>query len=262
MSTSKTREIGLVDGLAMSAGLNKDEFRNTLLNTVMPGGVTEAQLTAFLMVAEKYDLNPITKEIYAFPSKGGINPIVSIDGWLKIINSNPQFDGMEFIDDIVDGTLFSVTCKIFRKDRGHHTAVTEYMGECKDKTGKSIPWKNWPARMLRHKATIQAARYAFGLSGIVDEDEAKRIKYSEDSKVSYDSDNIQPDPEPAKKEQDVLKDYPDSRFQKNKPIWEERIITGKDTAQTIIDSISEKYELSENQINKINQLNPIDQGDL
>jgi len=29
--------------------------------------------------------------------------------------------------------------------------------------------------MLRHKATIQAARYAFGFSGIVDQDEAERI---------------------------------------------------------------------------------------
>lgn len=29
--------------------------------------------------------------------------------------------------------------------------------------------------MLRHKATIQAARYAFGFSGIVDPDEAERI---------------------------------------------------------------------------------------
>ena len=30
--------------------------------------------------------------------------------------------------------------------------------------------------MLRHKATIQAARYAFGLSGIYDEDEAQRMR--------------------------------------------------------------------------------------
>jgi len=30
--------------------------------------------------------------------------------------------------------------------------------------------------MLRHKATIQAARYAFGLSGIIDPDEAERFE--------------------------------------------------------------------------------------
>jgi hypothetical protein len=33
-----------------------------------------------------------------------------------------------------------------------------------------------PKRMLRHKALIQAARIAFGFSGIYDEDEATRIK--------------------------------------------------------------------------------------
>src|SRR5690606_21577300 len=70
------------------------------------------------------------------------------------------------------GKLSAVTCRIFRKDRSRHTAVTEYLNEC---AGTSEPWKKWPARMLRHKAAIQCARYAFGLSGIVDPDEAERI---------------------------------------------------------------------------------------
>lgn len=165
----------LIATLAQSANLEPNEFRQTLMATVMPGNVSNEQFTAFLMVAKKYDLNPITKEIYAFPSRGGIQPIVSIDGWLKIINSHEQFDGMEFTDNLSDGRLVSVTCKIFRKDREHPTEVTEYMDECKDQSGKSEPWKRWPARMLRHKATIQAARYAFGLSGIYDPDEAERI---------------------------------------------------------------------------------------
>jgi hypothetical protein len=124
-------------------------------------------------VAKQYNLNPILKEIYAFPAKGGgIMPIVSIDGWLNIINSHPQFDGMEFHDVIENGELVSVTCRMYRKDRTHPTEVTEYLNECKQGTD---PWKKWPARMLRHKATIQAARYAFGFSGIYDEDEAKRM---------------------------------------------------------------------------------------
>ena len=45
------------------------------------------------------------------------------------------------------------------------------MAECKRNTD---PWRQWPNRMLRHKATIQAARYAFGFSGIADPDEAER----------------------------------------------------------------------------------------
>ena len=79
---------------------------------------------------------------------------------------------MEFVDSVDNGALIAVTCRIYRKDRQHPVEVTEYMAECKRNTD---PWKQWPARMLRHKATIQAARYAFGFSGIVDPDEAERI---------------------------------------------------------------------------------------
>ena len=178
LQTSDVSSTGLIASLSHSAGLDPAEFTNTLKKTVMPGNITNEQFIAFLMVAKKYDLNPITKEIYAFPAKGGIQPIVSIDGWLKIINSDKQFDGMEFVDGMVDGQLVSVTCRIFRKDRTHATELTEYMSECNRGTQ---PWKDYPARMLRHKATIQCARYAFGLSGIYDPDEGERIAESVDT---------------------------------------------------------------------------------
>ena len=155
-------------------------FVNAIKATVMPNNASTEQVAAFLMVAHEYSLNPLTKEIYAFPSRGGIQPIVSIDGWLKMINSHPQFDGMEFSDSIDDeGDLLSVTCRIYRKDRGRHTEATEYMSECFRDTD---PWKKWPRRMLRHKAAIQSARYAFSFSGIIDEDEYGRLKDLPDNK--------------------------------------------------------------------------------
>jgi transposase len=80
---------------------------------------------------------------------------------------------MEFRDALdANGKLVSVTCRMFRKSRSHPTEVTEYMAECLRATDV---WKNWPARMLRHKATIQAARYAFGFAGIYEPDEAERM---------------------------------------------------------------------------------------
>ena len=61
------------------------------------GEVSDAQLAALLIVAGQYGLNPWTKEIYAFPDKkNGIVPVVGVDGWARIINEHPQFDGMEF----------------------------------------------------------------------------------------------------------------------------------------------------------------------
>lgn len=134
---------------------------------------TREEFAAFLLVAKEYGLNPLTKEIYAFADRGGIVPIVGVDGWANIINSHPAFDGMDFIDHADDkGQIGAITCRMHRKDRSHAIEATEYLAECKRSTE---PWGKWPRRMLRHKAMIQAARYAFGFAGIYDPDEADRI---------------------------------------------------------------------------------------
>lgn len=160
--------------LSMDPAAVKNLMVNTLMKAKNNGRVSDEELMVFMSIANEYKLNPLSKEIYAFNNRGAIQPIVSVDGWLKIINSHPQFDGMEFEDHQDDaGALQAITCRIYRKDRSRHTEVTEYLSECQ---GASEPWKKWPARMLRHKATIQAARYAFGLSGIVDPDEAERME--------------------------------------------------------------------------------------
>ena len=77
-----------------------------------------------------------------------------------------------------NGKLAAITCRMYRKSRTRPTEVTEYMAECARETE---PWKKWPARMLRHKALIQCAGYAFSLSGIFDEDEAERIASTQPS---------------------------------------------------------------------------------
>ena len=163
----------LMVAMASKYEMEPAAFNAMLKATVMPGNVSNEQLAGFLVVAQQYDLNPLTKEIYAFPSKGGIQPIVSIDGWMKMINSHPQFDGLEFQDLTDGGKLVAITARMYRKDRAHPVEVTEYMSECRRETPT---WKQWPARMLRHKAAIQAARYAFGFSGIMDPDEAARMQ--------------------------------------------------------------------------------------
>lgn len=162
---------------ALAARLNIDpgEMQNIVMATVMPNGgkgVTNEQFVSFVAVANNYGLDPLKKEIYAFPAKGGgIQPIVSIDGWLNIINTHPDFDGMTLDEkfDQQSGEIFSVTCSIFKKDIKHPTVITEYLAECFRNTE---PWKK-KIRMLRHKATIQCGRYAFGLSGIMEQDEAE-----------------------------------------------------------------------------------------
>lgn len=163
---------GVIADMADRYGMDPAAFERTLRATVIPADTSKEQFAAFLLVAKEYGLNPIIKQIYAFPAKsGGIQPIVSIDGWIAMTANHAQFDGMEFDDHIEEGKLTAITCRMYRKDRSRPVSVTEYMSECRRETDT---WKRWPARMLRHRATIQCARYAFGFSGIVDPEEFDR----------------------------------------------------------------------------------------
>jgi phage recombination protein Bet len=173
------RRVSLVEKFAAKYSIEPEKMMTTLKQTafkVKDGDppVTNEQMAALLIVADQYNLNPFVKEIFAFPDKsGGIVPVVGVDGWSRIINEHPQFDGMDFhFPDETDSVPAWIECAMHRKDRVHPIVVREYMVECKRNT---IPWNSHPRRMLRHKAIIQAARVAFGYSGVYDEDEAERI---------------------------------------------------------------------------------------
>jgi len=164
-----------------------DALKATAFKQSGGGSISNEQMMALLIVADHHGLNPFTREIFAFPDKGGIVPVVSVDGWSRILNDHAQMDGVEFIDA---ETMTKhggkevpewIECVIYRKDRSKPTRVRERFAEVSRDTQ---PWKSHPARMLRHKALIQCARVAFGFSGIYDEDEAQRI--------------VQPEQPPAK----------------------------------------------------------------
>jgi len=156
----------------------------TLKATAFKECKTNEQFVSAVIVANTYRLNPILKEMYAFPSKGGaVIPIVSVDGWISLINRQADLDGMELIENRGDdGAVESITCKIYNKNRKIPTITTEYMSECCDNTKDT--WKRWPIRMLRHKSLIQCARIAFGFSGIYDPDEGERIIQSQEGEMN------------------------------------------------------------------------------
>lgn len=136
---------------------------------------TNEEFLALVVTANSYDLNPVLRELYAFPKKGGgIVPVVSVDGWLKIINRQKNFDGMEVeVFHGEDGVPTHATCIIWIKDRNHPVKITEYYAECFRDTE---PWRQMPSRLLRHKAVKECGRVAFGIGGLFDEDEAEAIR--------------------------------------------------------------------------------------
>lgn len=165
-----TADLPVIRAMAESYGLDASAFVFTFKAVAMPQPHTDPEFVACCMVAHQHGLNPLTKEIYFMKTKGGaIQPIVSVDGWLRKVNEHPQFDGMEFVDHIdAGGKMTACTVVIYRKDRKHPTRVTEYLEECK---GTSEPWKKTERRMLRHRTLTQGARYAIGFAGLMDRDE-------------------------------------------------------------------------------------------
>jgi phage recombination protein Bet len=145
--------------------------------------VSNEEMMALMVVADQYKLNPFTKEIYAFSDKkrGGIVPVVSVDGWARIINEHPQLDGIEFAysPETVEHKKKTchawIDCIMSRKDRSKPTIVREFFAEVVRSANFETPWDTHPNRMHRHKALIQCARVAFGFAGIYDPDEAERI---------------------------------------------------------------------------------------
>lgn len=169
--------------MAEKYGVDEDVFIKTLMATAfkLPDRngqaqqVTKEQLMMLLQVAEEHNLNPWTREIYAFIGQGGaVVPIVGVDGWIRKIQETKLVDGIKFENGPTESGIPEwITCRIKRKDQTEWVEVTEYFRECFRE--KSAPWREMPHRMLRHKALIQCARYAFGFGGVYDEDEGARI---------------------------------------------------------------------------------------
>ena len=172
--------------MASRCNVDPAKLHQTLKSTVFKGA-TDEEMLALVVTANTYQLNPLLKEMYAFPKKGGgIVPMVGVDGWLKIANRQDNYDGMS-VEVFGDGkTPTHATCEIYLKNRAHAVKVTEYFEECKRNTD---PWNQMPRRMIRNKVMIQAIRVAFGIGGIFDEDEATDIAGTR---------NVTPRPAPAK----------------------------------------------------------------
>lgn len=192
----------LITRIAARYGVDSRKLYETLKATAFKqrdgSAPTDEQMMTLLIVADQYGLNPFIREIYAFPDRqNGIIPVVSVDGWSRIINEHPQYDGIEFVyaDKMVkmpgakvDAPIW-IEAVIYRKDRSRPIRVREFLDEVyrapfqgKARTGAYTvdgPWQTHTKRQLRHKSLIQCSRIAFGFTGIYDQDEAERIREME-----------------------------------------------------------------------------------
>lgn len=167
IAASKSRSA--LETLAARLSVSPSVLQQTLMATVFKG-CSNSEFVALVIIANAHDLNPLLREIYAFPKKGGgIQAIVGYDGWIKIANNHPQFDGIEFLHVEDDkGNLKAIEGVLYRKDRKYPTKKMVYLREFKRNTD---PWNNAPAHMLDVRCFCQTVRLGLGVSLGVEGDE-------------------------------------------------------------------------------------------
>lgn len=131
---------------------------SALRNSIAPG-LTDAEFQLFSEMCRATGLNPALKEIWAIKAGGRLQLMTGINGFLKIANAHPQFDGIETsFEKDERGILIAATAKVHRKDRKYPAVATAYLSEY----AKPTPiWKQMPSIMLAKCAKALAIREAF-----------------------------------------------------------------------------------------------------
>ncbi|AQX20182.1 RecT family protein [Bartonella sp. WD16.2] len=109
--------------------------------------------------------------------------MTSIEGWLNIIRSHPNFNRMKLKKERDnEGKVIVYECAIYLKNIKYPIEISEEMEECRCDTEH---WRKSSSRMLCYKAITQCARYAFGFDDIYDEDEVDCINEAFINEVNH-----------------------------------------------------------------------------
>lgn len=177
---------------------NSDQEFVQLVHNTVAQGATENELKLLLYLSKEYNLDPLKKEIYFLKYNNRCTYITSRDGYLKIANHSPEFNGLE--SDVVylgdkltkrdDGSLHieygdahlafdkskltGAFCTVFRKDRDKSIVV---FVSIKDYYKKGAPiWEQYTNAMILKVAEAMALKRAFAISGLTTQEEIDREK--------------------------------------------------------------------------------------
>lgn len=175
--------------------------------------------------------------------------------------SEPEFGND--ITETMDGTeiTFPAWCKVTVKRLMNNGIIAEftakefwkenYATKGKDSKAPNTMWRKRPYAQLAKCAEAQALRKAFpevGSQPTADEMEGKEIDVS--------IFNSQPQAKSIEKKE--LPEYPEDKFEANKASWKLAIESGKHLPENIINMISTKHTLTDEQKESIKKLGAID----
>ena len=171
----------LLASASKKLGCTTSELSNWLNHA--PNTPESVQQNALRLIT-KHSLDPFSDEIaiYQYEDRHW-QAFITIDGWSKLINEHPAFNGIGFTEstELVGGIPAWMGCSIHRNDRVVPIEVKEYL--CEIQTEHSI-WKDMPRRMLRHRVIAQCARLAFGVSIPEFNNRVIKVKNTENELVS------------------------------------------------------------------------------
>lgn len=167
MSTALAKTNGAAVDYAPPAQSRYDDpgIVKTIKETVCKGA-TESQFQMFIEICKATGLNPWLKEIWFVP---GVGIMAARDGYLRVANDHPQFDGMSTLVDRDDsGIPIKATCTVWRKDRSHPIVCEAYYNEYKK---ASSVWQTYKSAMIGKVAEVLALKRSFAINGVVTEEE-------------------------------------------------------------------------------------------
>ena len=162
-----------------------DLVANTMISK--KGVVTKEEVAVVMHVMNKYDLDPLTKQLHAFESKGKIQLVVGYDGWVALANRQSNFAGVtyECSEDTVDVPA----------GKGVITVPLWIEGICNTTDRKPVTvranfwewfipnhnvWSKYPYRRLQQKAYAMAVRECFGI-GLADTADQEQLERMDDT---------------------------------------------------------------------------------
>jgi hypothetical protein len=158
------------------------EVIETIKQTVAKGA-TDAEFRMFIEICKSTGLNPFLKEIWcAVPMKDGqrsqygqVLIMASRDGYLRVANEHPMFDGMQTVveRDEKTKTPIKATCTVWRKDRGHPIICEAYYSEYYKPgyNGKPGIWDIYKSAMVGKVSEIMSLKRSFSINGVLTEEE-------------------------------------------------------------------------------------------
>ncbi len=133
----------------------------------------------FIEICKVFNLNPLKKEIYLIPRKGGVSIVVGYEAYLKRAERSGKLDGWKvWTEGNSEENTLKACIQIKRKDWSepfyHEVYYLEYKQDTKI-------WKTKPITMIKKVAIAQGFRLAFpeelgGLPYIIDETISEKEK--------------------------------------------------------------------------------------